>query len=74
MLATEAGRQRALLERIVQRRLGREEVAHRQKECRDELLEEERAGYLSERCHFANPSGTTKRPWSSRAPLPPKTP
>src|SRR4029077_17479092 len=59
MLATEAGRQWAPLEGVVQRLLWREEAAHRQEECGDELLEEERADYLSERCHFANPSGSS---------------
>ena len=57
MLATEAGRQRAFLEGVVQRLLWGEEVAHRQEERRDKLLEEERTDYLSERRHFANRSG-----------------
>src|SRR5206468_5373740 len=55
MLATEAGRHRALLEGVVQCFLRREEVAHRQEERRDELLEEERTEDLSERCHFCQP-------------------
>jgi len=39
----ETRRDRALLERIVQRRLRLEEVAHAEEECRDELLQEYRA-------------------------------
>src|SRR6266852_2581440 len=47
-LAAKAGRDRPLLERIVQRRLRLEEVAHRQHECRHELLQEHRTGRLIE--------------------------
>src|SRR5437660_2660416 len=42
VLAAEARRDRALLERIVERRLGLEEIAHRQDEGLHELLEERR--------------------------------
>ena len=48
MLAPEARRHRPLLEGIVERRLRREEVAHRQEEGLDELDEEQRAGGLVE--------------------------
>jgi hypothetical protein len=50
VLAAEARRDRALLERIVQRRLRFEEIAHRQEERRDELLQEQRADGFSD-CH-----------------------
>src|SRR5215470_11336932 len=46
VLAAEARRQRPLLERVVERRLRLEEVAHRQDEGLDELLQEQRAGSL----------------------------
>src|SRR6202035_202888 len=44
MLAAEARRDRALLERIVQRRLRLEEIAHGEKERRDEFRQQQRAG------------------------------
>src|SRR5581483_3146027 len=46
MLTAEARRDRSLLERIVQRRLGLEEVAHAEHEAGDELRQEDRAGRL----------------------------
>ena len=48
MLAAEARAERPLLERIVERRLRREELAHRQEEGADELLEQQRLGGLGE--------------------------
>src|SRR5262245_19347561 len=44
VLAAEARRDRPLLERIIERRLGLEEVAQRQEECRDELGKKQRTG------------------------------
>src|SRR5215467_5256259 len=44
MLAAEARRDRPLLERIVECRLGLEEVAHGEEERRDELLQDQRPG------------------------------
>ena len=44
----ESGPDRPLLERIVRRRLWPEEVAHRQHECRHELLQEHQTGRLIE--------------------------
>src|SRR5258708_7812293 len=46
VFASEARRQRTLLERIVQRRLRLEEIAHAEEERRNELLKEYRAGSL----------------------------
>jgi len=46
MLAAEARRQRALLERIIERRLRLEEVPHRQEERLHEFCEENRTGCL----------------------------
>src|SRR5262249_5472583 len=43
MLAAETRRQHPLLEGIIQRRLGAEEIAHGEEETRDELGEEQRA-------------------------------
>ena len=48
MLAAEARRQRAFLERIVERRLRLEEIAHRQHEGLREFLQKQRAGGLIE--------------------------
>src|SRR5205085_10926657 len=44
MLAAETRGDRPLLERIVQRRLRLEEIAHRQEERRNELPQQQRAG------------------------------
>src|ERR1041384_7097446 len=44
VLAAEARRQHALFERIVERRLRPEEIAHGEEETRDELGQEQRAG------------------------------
>jgi hypothetical protein len=46
MLAAEARRQRALLERIIERRLRLEEVAHRQEKRLHKLLEKNRTRAL----------------------------
>ena len=46
VLAAEARRQRALLERIIERRLRLEEIAHRQHEGLREFLQKQRAGGL----------------------------
>src|SRR5712691_13079058 len=46
MLAAEARRDRPLLERIIERRLGLEEIAHAEHERRHELLQEHRARRL----------------------------
>src|SRR5262245_2597025 len=48
VLAAEARGDRPLLERIIERRLGLEEIAHGEEERRDELLEEHRTGGLIE--------------------------
>src|SRR5262245_24380306 len=48
MLAAEARRDRPLLERVVERRLALEEIAHTKEEGRDEFLEEQRPGSLVE--------------------------
>src|SRR5690606_22202740 len=48
VLATEARRDRTFFMRVVQRRLGREELAHGKKERAYEFLEKERFGCLSE--------------------------
>src|SRR6266853_550986 len=48
MLAAEARRDRPLLERIVERRLALEEVAHRQRDGADEFLQEQRSGRLAQ--------------------------
>ena len=45
-LAAKAGRERPLLERIIQRHLRLEEVAHRQEERRNELRQKDRPGQL----------------------------
>src|SRR5215510_893647 len=57
MLAAEARRDRAFLERIVKRRLRLEEIAHGEHERRYEFLEEQRAGGLIE-LHGALLSGS----------------
>jgi hypothetical protein len=46
MLAAETRRQRALLERIIERRLRLEEIAHRQEERVHEFLQENRTSGL----------------------------
>src|SRR4029077_17720491 len=48
MFAAETWRDRALLERVIERRLGLEEIAHGEHERRGEFLEEHRAGHLVE--------------------------
>src|SRR4029077_5882754 len=55
VLATEARRDRALLEGIVQGRLLGEEITCRQREALEELPEEDRAGGAVEECHQAPP-------------------
>jgi len=45
MLAPEARRDRPLLERVVQRRLRLEEIAHGEKERRHEFGQQKRSGY-----------------------------
>ena len=64
MLAAEARADRPLLERIVQRRLRREELPHRQEERADEFLEKQRFGGLGEALTCQSPvnSGATKQP------------
>src|SRR4051794_40272285 len=49
MLAAEARRQRALLVRVVERRLGRHELPERQQQRVDEVLEQQSLGGLGER-------------------------
>src|SRR5262249_42196355 len=44
MLAAEARRDRTLLERVVQRRLRLEEIAHGEEERRDEFRQQQRTG------------------------------
>src|SRR5579862_23093 len=55
VLAAEARGQRPLLERIVQRRLLAEEIAHRQGKALQELPEEDRARGAVQECHHAPP-------------------
>ena len=55
MLAPEARADRPLLMRIVDRLLRREELAHRQEEGADEILQQQRFGGLAESGHHANP-------------------
>jgi hypothetical protein len=55
MLAAEARAERTLLEGIVHRRLGLEEIAHGEKEARHEFRQEERPGDLIDRGHDVLP-------------------
>src|SRR5437868_15126773 len=57
MLAAEARRQWALLERIVQRLLRREEIAHAQEEARDEIPEQDRAEPTFDQNHYITLTG-----------------
>src|SRR5258706_4170672 len=57
MLAAETRRQGALLERIVQRLLGREEIAHAQEEARYEIPEQDRAEPTVDRNHYITLAG-----------------
>src|SRR5262245_29004824 len=69
MFAAEARRDRPLFERVVERGLGLEEIAHGEEERRDELLEEQSAGRVIEP-HGLVPSLTDRTcpRASSRAP------
>ncbi len=67
MLAAEARRDRPLLERIVERRLRLEEIAHGEEERRDELPQEYRAGRPIE-SHWRAPSMTGRIAPSSPKP------
>src|SRR6266436_5515453 len=68
MLAAEARRERPLFERIVERRLALEEVAHRQRDGADEFLQEQRSRRLAQ-SHDSSPHcGTGAHPANCSTP------